>query len=182
MKLHVLTAVSRPENLGLVGESLAKAAAAAQVDVDWHWRLDPLRQWVGGQFLKNVMLNEIQDMDDWVWVLDDDTLAHPGVLEELMLSLECDMLPPSAVVFSQLRTDGRVLHAAPENVRLGFIDIGQAFLRRGAIGDTRIPLSYEGDFHFLNEILTVLWAQEDVHWIDEPLSLHNAISGVDVSV
>lgn len=173
MRLHVLTAVSRPENLGRVAESLAAAAAyAPAVDVTWHWRMDTLRRHVGGQHLKNMMLDEIDD--GFVWILDDDTVAHEEVIWQFTHLRNRD-----GIVFSQQRTDGRILWAAPENVRLGYIDVGQAFLSRECIGDRRIPLQYDGDFWWLQECLTgadVCYAKIDV------LSLHNAISGVDVSV
>ena len=85
VRLHVLTAVSRPENLGQIAESLAVAVERAEYGVDLAVALgmfDPDRQHVGGQALKNDMLDDIDD--GWVWILDDDTLAHPDVLATVL--------------------------------------------------------------------------------------------------
>src|SRR5262245_27127769 len=170
MKLHILTAVSRPWNLERVAASLAVAARETPMEISWHWRFDLEREHIGGQALKNAMLDDIAD--GWVWCLDDDTLAHPDVLKVVGQAARGD-----AVVVSQKRTDGRTLTADPGQVRVGYIDIGPAFLKRSLIGDIRIPETYEGDFHFLHHVLV----GARVAWVHEPLSLHNAISGVDVS-
>lgn len=171
MKLHILTAVSRPENLATVAESLATASERANAEIAWHLRLDTARRHIGGQALKNAMLDSIED--GWVWCLDDDTVAHPDVLRAFAAGPHWD-----AIILSQRRTDGRVLQAGPENVVVGSIDIGQAFLRREWIGDRRIPEDYNGDGMFLRTVLS----GARILWVPEPLSLHNAISGVEVSV
>jgi hypothetical protein len=174
VRLHVLTAVSRPENLQAVEASLDVAADNAPgVRMTWHWRLDVERQHVGGQAIKNQMLDEIKD--GWVWVLDDDTTAHPDVLAAVEGVMGAR---PEAVIVSQQRTDGRVLLAQPSWMVPGGVDIGQAFLRRDLIGDHRIPESYEGDGEFIQAVL----AGARALYVPEVLSLHNALSGVDVSV
>jgi hypothetical protein len=171
VKLHVLTAVSRPGNLSRVAESLATAAAATtKIEVCWHWRFDLERTNIGGQALKNAMLDEITD--GWIWCLDDDTLAHEDVLRAFEVGPHQD-----AFILSQRRVD-RTLIADPSNVRVGEIDIGQAMLRREWIGDRRIPIDYNGDGMFLREVLH----GARVVWVPEPFSLHNAISQVVVSV
>lgn len=173
MRLNVLTAVSRPENLPRIAKSLADAMARApEVQVHWRFRFDLERQHVGGQALKNALLENVPD-DEWVWALDDDTLAHEDVL-----LLASTFTNRDAIVFSQLRTDGRVLPAHPDSVVPGSIDIGQAFLRRDLIGEHRIPDDYNGDGMFLRAVL----AGANVMYHPACVSLHNAISGVDVSV
>lgn len=173
MKLHILTAVSRPENLPAIAGSLVTAAESApDVQMVWHWRLDLARQHVGGQALKNEMLDEIAD--GWVWMLDDDTLAHPDVLSVVSEAAQ----DSAAVIVSQQRTDGRVLVAAPQMVCPGGVDIGQAFLRRELIGEHRIPIDYNGDGMFLQAVL----AGQEAIFVGGVLSLHNAISRVEVSV
>lgn len=133
MRLNVLTAVSRPENLPRIAKSLADAMARApEVQVHWRFRFDLERQHVGGQALKNALLENVPD-DEWVWALDDDTLAHEDVL-----LLASTFTNRDAIVFSQLRTDGRVLPAHPDSVVPGSIDIGQAFLRRSLIGRAHV--------------------------------------------
>jgi len=158
-----------------VAESLAVAAAQVpELEVVWHWGFDLERQHVGGQAVKNRLLDGIAD--GWVCVLDDDTVMHPEFL--LAFSEFLDDSPGfTALVVSQQRTDGRVLRSHPHFAVPGMIDIGQVVLSRDLIGDSRIPIDYNGDGMFLQEVLT-----GGVAWIDEVLSLHNAISGVDVSV
>lgn len=173
MRLNVLTAVSRPWYLEEVAGTLAIAAArASNVEVAWHWRMDLGREHTGGQALKNAMLDDIPD--GWVWVLDDDTLVHPDILSTFEATARgCD-----AVIVAQRRTDGRILPAGPSEVYPGGIDVGQAFLSRELIGTHRIPEVYDGDGYWLVEVL----AGARIVWVHEPLSLHNAISGVNVSV
>jgi len=161
--------------MGQVGESLAIAAALApEVEIHWHWRFDLARQHVGGQKLKNDMLDAIED--GWVWVLDDDTLAYEEVLRRVVPHLR--LRDTQAVVVSQLRSSGRVLEAAPEHAHPGAIDVGQAFLRRELIGAARIPEEYDGDGWWLLELLR----DARVTWVPEVLSLHNALSGVEVRI
>ena len=174
MRVNVLTAVSRPANLPLVAESLARASERApNVQIAWRWTLDLERRHVGGQALKNDLLEQVPE-DEWVWILDDDTLAH----EDAIL-MAASFQNYDAIVFSQLRSDGRILPAKAENCVVGSIDIGQAFMRRALIGEHRLPIDYNADGMFLGAVLA---PPADVLYHPAALSLHNAISGVEVSV
>lgn len=170
VKLHLLTAVTRPGNLAVIADSIAAASFSTEWEYVWHLRFDPLRQDVGGHEQKNAMLDGIED--GWVWILDDDTLMHPDLLRRLadVLKAQPDAL---ALVVSQDRKDGRHLVAAEENVRVCFIDAGQAIMRRDLIGNHRLPLNYEGDGHWLCDLLP---GKDGVVYLDETLSLHNALS------
>jgi len=169
MKLHLLTAVTRPGNLAVIADSIA-AASFPEWEVAWHLRFDPNRTDIGGQRLKNQMLDGIED--GWCWILDDDTTMHPHLLRKLteVLTWEPTAL---ALVVSQDRQDGRHLTAAEGNVRVGEIDAGQAIMRRDLIGDHRLPLDYEGDGHWLCELLP---GKDGIVYLDETLSLHNALA------
>lgn len=168
MIVHVLTAVSRPENLPVLAASLARAAEEERtVDVVWRWRFDLERAHVGGQAVKNALIDRIDD--GYVWILDDDTLVHPKLFAALA-DTYLNHPRVSALVVSQQRADGTVLRAAPENVRVAGIDAGQALLRRELIGNWRLPLNYEGDGHFL---VALLANDPDVVFRDEILSFHN---------
>ena len=61
---------------------------------------------------------------------------------------------------------------------VGLIDAGQAVLRRDFIGTRRIPETYAGDGLWLGDLLH---GRDDVHYMPDVLSLHNALSGIDVS-
>lgn len=163
MRLHVCTACSRPENLDRVAASLA---LWGQADYTWHIRFDIERRHVGGQRLKNELLNDVSE--GWVWFLDDDTLAHP----KLYRTLEQKSRGYDAIVVSQRRRERANLIAAEENVRVNEIDIGQAIIRRSLIGEDRIPETYAGDGLFLEEVLPF----GKVLYLPEVLSFHNALS------
>ena len=175
MRLHVVTAVSRPWNLNVVAKSLETAADRVSIDLSWHLRFDLGRECLGGQALKNELLDEISD--GWVWFLDDDTLVHEEMFTLVWQAINgySDIV---AVVVSQRRNDGRVLVAKPRNVCVNGIDIGQAILRRDLIADERIPESYAGDGEFLQALLH---GRQDVIYMSEVLSLHNVLSGLDVA-
>lgn len=179
VKLHILTAVSRIENVELVRDSINLAARRApKVVLSWHRRYDPQCEHVGGQRLKNEMLDDIDD--GWVCILDDDTLMLPKFLLRVHMIVASAPLAERelrAVVVSQRRTNGTILQASPENAVLSSIDAGQAVLRRDLIGDYRIPETYAGDGMWLE---TLLRDRSDVHYLPEVLSAHNAITGVDV--
>jgi hypothetical protein len=175
MRLHVLTAVSRPENLPEIAEANSRVKG---VDLTWHRLYDLNKEYVGGQTLKNRMLDTIRD--GWVCILDDDTVMHPNFLRKVVFAILTAPLVPmglSAIIVSQKRTTNVVLRASAENAVVGKIDAGQAVLRRDLIGDTRIPETYAGDGEWLE---TLLRDRPDVHYMKDVLSLHNAITGVDV--
>ena len=157
-----MTAVTRPENLAEIGLSLRNAVARARIDAEWHLRFDPERRHVGGQQVKNELLDGIDD--GWVWVLDDDTLVHPDLFTYLDESYD-------ALVVS-MRLDGGILHAAEKNVVWGGIDIGQAILRRELIGERRIEPVYEGDGRFLEALLP----GANVLYVPTELTYYNAIT------
>lgn len=166
MKLHVVTAITRPSNLTLIAESLAVACARAQCDLVWHWRHDWDHAHIGGQKLKNDALDAI--VDGWVWFLDDDTLADariPGLIREHERVVD-------AIVVEQQRADGRILPVGPEHVAVGSIDIGQAIIRRSAIADARIPEHYDGDGMFLASVLPRI----RVAYLPIVASYHNALA------
>lgn len=167
MNLHILTACTRPGNLRAVAESIADALLATdQVEVDWHIRFDLDQQHVGGQHLKNEMLNDI--VSGWVWILDDDTRVHPDLFRQLG-----EVCKPgvSAVVFSQQCSRHETRHTNRGTLMVGGIDAGQAVMRRDLIGGYRIPLSYDGDGHFLVKVLD----DERVLFLDEVLCYHNRL-------
>jgi hypothetical protein len=160
--LHVLTACTRPHNLPAIAESLA---AWGRADFIWHIRFDMAKRHVGGQAVKNTLLDEITD--GWVMFLDDDTVVHP----DLWKLFSRHNAEAEAIVVSQQHSVLGVLHAAPTNVMIGTVDIGQAIIRRDVIGAQRIPETYAGDGEFLHDILPHVNAV----YVDEVLSFHNAL-------
>jgi hypothetical protein len=126
---------------------------------------DPNHEYVGGHFLKNDMLDRIND--GWCLLLDDDTLLHPEILQTLDQVLK-DNPETKAIVVNQ----DDILIARRENIRVGGIDAGQVIARRDLIGDNRLPLVYEGDGHFF---VSFLPKEENVVFIGKTLSNHNLL-------
>jgi hypothetical protein len=169
VRLHILTACTRPHNLPALAESI-EAATVAPWEVCWHIRFDAALEHIGGQRLKNQMLDQITD--GWVVFLDDDTVMHPLLMERIGEHSYAD-----AVVVSQDRADGRHLTAARDQLRVGDVDIGQAVIRRKLIAGHRIPETYEGDGEFLAAVLSAERALAVV-FLRETLSAHNALEGM----
>jgi hypothetical protein len=161
LRVHILTAVTRPENLPEIARSIAEAAQKTEYEIVWHWRFDPELRHVGGQALKNKMLDGIEE--GWVVFLDDDTIMHPDLLATVARS------SARAVVVSQ---DGGGLEAKRGNVHVGTIDIGQAVIDRKLIANERIPLEYAGDGEFLQR---VLGGVREVRFVKERLAYYNAL-------
>jgi len=165
VRLHVLTACTRPHNLPDIAQSL-RIAMCEPWELCWHVRFDLACEHLGGHKLKQDMLAQITD--GWVLFLDDDTVMHPDVLRRVAEHLDAD-----GVVVSQDRTAslGHMLWAAPQNMRLGGVDIGQVVLRRELIGDTEMPPYYGGDGTFLQSV-----AQgANLVYLDDVLSFYNAL-------
>lgn len=164
MTLHVLTACSRPGNMEKLAWSLNNWPQNA--DFTWHVRFDFEKQHVGGQRLKNEMLDQITEGSDYIYILDDDTEAHSE-----LWPFYAQNIGREAMVVSQHHSVLGYLEAAPEYVKIGGIDIGQAIIRRDVIGENRIPETYAGDGTFLCAILPYV----DAVYTDVILSIHNTL-------
>ncbi len=169
MRIHVLTAVTRPRNLPILATGLAVASMRVpDCEVVWHWRYDLRLEHVGGQQPKNDMLDNIAD--GWVWIFDDDTIVHPDLFARVNELTAGDPDVRGVIVAQEVH--GAIRHAHPDLAQVGLIDAGQAVLRRDLIGDHRLALNYEGDGHLLTELLT---GRQDVVYLDEILSYYNAL-------
>jgi len=166
VRIHILTACTRPQNLLLLANSI-ETAMCDPWEVCWHIRFDPAREHLGGHKLKNDMLAQITD--GWVVFLDDDTYMHPELLRHV-----AEHLDAAGVVVSQDRTAslGHMLWAAPQNMRLGGVDIGQVVLTRELIGEAEMAPYYGGDGTFLQIILQ---GRDDVFYSSEVLSYYNVL-------
>ncbi len=166
--LHVITPCSRPENLPLLADSLR----GAETFFDLHWQivLDGSKNlvlpnaadfafsrqvWtsvtgrdeynVGGKAAVNQGLDSCTD--GWVWVLDDDNLAHPKFFPTLAEYIQA--VPAArAFAFAQGSKVGGVRPCGPEWMKECSIDQAQFVIRRDLIGELRYPLRYTGDGAF----------------------------------
>ena len=161
--LHILTACSRPGGLAAIADALS--AAPSGLDLRWHVGFDLARRHIGGQAVKNALLDGIDD--GWVWVCDDDNLPAPGFLYRLAVLLGDDAC--DGYLFGQLRPGGYVPPVPPA---LGVTDVAQVVLRRRAIGAHRLPAQYDGDGHWI----CAIWRDHPgrIALVDEALTLYNA--------
>lgn len=137
MELHIVTAVSRPENLPRIAANVSESFS--RLSVAWHCFYDSEDTTDGyGNPQKNMGLEAIDT--GWVYFLDDDNAFHPGFETAL---IEAVNAYPSATgfVFNQIDAQGeRLRTAARANYEFGQIDLGQFVLRRETIGDVRFPV------------------------------------------
>ncbi len=178
MLINILTAVSRPENLEEIKGSIDIAEQSSPyvgLEVRWYKHEDLRREHVGGQRSKNQMLSHVTK--GWVCILDDDTTMHPQFLWRIYRAHRQNPYA-KAIVVSQKRTTGVVLQACPTNLKVGMVDAGQVCIRRDFIGDIRIPETYAGDGEWIECLLRY---EASTVFLPQVLSLHNALSGVDVS-
>jgi hypothetical protein len=170
MRLHALTACTRPESLPLLAESLMDALSAG-VQVAWHIRFDRERQYVGGQKLKNDMLDEVRD--GWVAILDDDNTYPPAFFPALAGAA---LAHPEAqlIVIAQQHRSGWVRRVGRRMLRASHVDAGQIVARREAIGTLRIPEHYCGDGEWIEALADSL-SDEQIAYIHEPATAYNAL-------
>jgi len=170
MILHILTACSRPGNLPAWAADLAAIAGEYPgVDLRWHVAFDLQRRHVGGQAVKNALLDSIPaDDPGWVWIGDDDNALDTAMLEAL--AAYADRGDVDAVVFAQ-RRHGYI--AAPCAV-VDEVDVAQLIARRRFIGDARIPACYNGD----GQWIAALAQRGGVVYDDRPVTMYNGRSDI----
>lgn len=170
MKLHILTAITRPANIPAIAESLIRADWSG-VDLTWHWRMDNDRTAVGGQVLKNAMLDDIRD--GWVYLLDDDNLLHPHLPRQLVghVAARPDV---QLLVVGQELPSGQVRITGPDAMRVNHVDAAQLVIRRDALGDLRLPESYAGDGLLAAQLAATL-PVERIIYVPLTLSYYNRL-------
>ena len=202
MDLILITAVSRPENLELVGASIARAhAEVPAVSLVWwlafgvkvemmeaareRWaRLDVgaaqlrfsythVAGTVGGPE-RNLALDMIpEDAGTMVAFLDDDTTLDPSYLARLdTLTAEH---PGQAIVVDQVDRDGNLRCAAtPQCMHPCSVDTGMGIFPRELIGEMRFDGDcYESD----GRLFQAIYERNPGRctFVSEPLSIYNAL-------
>lgn len=172
MKLHLLTAITRPENLPIMAASIATAQLTApSVEVVWHWRCDPRQEHPGGQFLKNQMIEGIGD--GWVWILDDDNVMQPEFIDVLFFHI-AEHPDAQLIVCAQRHASGWVRKVNRAMLKETHVDAAQIVVRRDAIGDLRLPEHYCGDGAFIEALANKL-DPDRIHYIHTPIVSYNAL-------
>lgn len=180
MLVHALTPSARPENLPQVAEALAVAHGnAPDVDLQWHVSIDQHRQHVGGWALRNRMLDRIDD--GWIWLLDDDTLAHPDVLARAYANhRKADVVvwsqderpasfPPGRAVEGEL-WNGELRDKVPSGDSV--FDAGMAVFQRKLLGAYRFELNHSADGYLWDFLLG---RTRRIVYLDEVLCHYNRL-------
>lgn len=175
MKLHLLTACTRPENIARLGESI-DAARRPGADIIWHLKQDSERAHVGGQAIKNALIERVAD--GWLTFLDDDNLLHPALVERLLM-VTAEYHDAGLIVVSQRLPGGGYRHAREGCLALNQIDAAQLIIRRDALGSLRLPETYAGD-GLLAEALAAALPAERIVYLDEPLCTYNRLTWGDL--
>lgn len=191
VELAVITAVTRPANLGEILPHVARGAATPGLNLTWYVVHDaesvpeptsPRPPWVVedacyrrtvGQALVNFTLRKyLAGRDTLVWVLDDDNLPHPDFFLALR---DLAALHPRAhgFAFAQELAPGSVRRVAPAAMRACGIDQAQYVWRECFRGDRFINETYTGD----GEFVEALYAAAPDRWVlvDEPLTYYNRL-------
>lgn len=175
MKLHLLTACTRPQNIARLGESI-DAARRPGADLIWYLRQDSERRHVGGQAIKNALIERVAD--GWLTFLDDDNLLHPALVERLLM-VTAERPAAGLIVVGQSLPGGAYRAAAPGCLAINRVDAAQLVIRRDALGALRLPETYAGD-GLLAEMLAATLPEETVVYLDEPLSYYNRLMWGDL--
>lgn len=187
--LHIITPCSRPENLGALLASLLPAQD--YFDLTWWIVADGSKikklpkqsvpglqvrhktctvpDSVAGKAQINLALEQIQD--GWVWVLDDDNVAHPHFFQELYHQINQAGPGIQALAFAQINRQGGIRAVGADTVRECAIDQAQFVLRRDLIGATRYLHKYTADGAFAERLFRLnpeAWA-----FCKEPLTYYN---------
>lgn len=153
--LHIVTPVSRPNNLCWLADSIRDNLQ--NIPWDWwvvfdravtiplkpdyqrikYWEYGPDENSIGGFSLRNHVLDLIDS--GWLYFLDDDNIIHPDLETTLLFSWKSY---PSAqwFVFRQVRPDGSVYLHPQCPPRTNSIDIGQCVMRKDLIGQDGEPV------------------------------------------
>ncbi len=179
MKLHIITRCTRqnPEWALHVGDSIAASAVAAA----WYL-VGPNAQGLPGLVLPcdcgdgdyarllNHYLDIVPDDGQWVYVLDDDNLMHPGFKAAMDQADEAEL-----IVGSQQVDATTVRVANPWDLTVQRVDSAQYCVSRRLIGELRHWNLYRHDGYFLMELL--IRAREQgarVHVTQQVMSFYNA--------
>ena len=164
-RLTIVTPCSRPQNLPLMAESIKPGRSL--FDVIWMVIFDngECPQSEVGNYQRNCALEAIKD--GLVYFLDDDTLIHPELFDELA------KVKTGAVAFGQV-LNGGIRYASPATMKVCQIDMGQVAIQREVIGDARFALGvYEADGIFIQAV----YGNNPEAWsfIEKPLCYYNKL-------
>lgn len=183
-RLVVTTPCTRPENLAEIERSIFLMSGASHFDIEWNivfdadalpdipvtvlerYAEDPrvaltfnrctrADAWPAHAHI-NKVLHSLRGQDFWHYVIDDDNLAHPDLLDRIHAQLE-QRPDVRGFIVAQWVGGGdfsglEIREATPENVAVSKIDQAQYFLHSSLIGDRLYPTEYLGDGKFIVDV------------------------------
>ena len=197
--IHLVTAVSRPDNLPRIQKSIARSLLRSNLKAKWILVLDAghalppsvegrLREgaveieklvYGGGRHpygvpQKNLGMDSIKD--GYYHCIDDDNIVHPEFFAGIERAMRANP-GKRAFVFGQQRWDNvKSLTASPDRMEYGKIDNTMFVTHSTLIGSARYDLSRSGkeDFHFFRMLYDL--HKEDFVFLPDTLAYYNFIS------
>jgi hypothetical protein len=180
MKLNIITPCVRPENLALIADSINIPTTSLKwyvvfdnIPANINPNLIPQRatplfhqnpKSIVGHAQRNFALDKITD--GYVLFLDDDTLLHPNLYDEI-IELDNDFIH-----FDQANPDGSKRIGG--TVKVNHIDTGSAVVHRALIGNTRFQINlYNADGIFWEQIAK---KAKSPFYIPKSLSYYNLLT------
>lgn len=152
--LHIVTPVSRPENIYKIAKSIRDQVNTGMDGFMWHLVFDKVltleqKTYIMSQVLtdnfvrvhdsihekalvghahRNFFMKELQrekyPEPNWIYFLDDDTILHPDFLPTIYQHT-IETTDKALIIFHQLSANGSIrLFAKPEDVKVCHIDMG----------------------------------------------------------
>ena len=196
--IHLVTAVSRPENLRRIHKSISLSLSASKLKAKWILIVDDLNAVSAtasavlkeGAFeveqivhrdgkcsygidQKNAGMASI--VDGYYHCIDDDNIVHRDFFPGLERAMEANP-KKRAFVFGQRRWDDiKSLVASPDRMEYGKIDNTMFVVHSTLIGSHRYDLTRSGreDFHFFRKLYDL--HREEFVFISETLAYYNYI-------
>lgn len=166
--LNIITAVSRPQNLYVI-KSIIKQELLPYFNTTWYCVYDPRYEFeiidhpepwiisftggipndISGASQRNLALDQIKT--GWINILDDDNVPFNGFGKIIRARIQ-ERAHAEAFIFNQVTATGK-LFAAPENIRMGHIDVAQILVKKEIIGKNKFfDNVYESDYYFIKRI------------------------------
>jgi len=154
--LHIITPISRPENIAVIADNLS--SVCKELKPIWYCCFDAgvkipkqprgitygfwgkaKKKSFSGNSSRNQMLDLFQS--GWTYFLDDDNLLHPNFEKHFLAALQ-EHPDAQWFIFDQVRKDGSLyLEATPQPI-VNHVDSGQCVLKRELIGSLRFIEHY----------------------------------------
>jgi hypothetical protein len=168
-RLHILMPASRPRNIEKLISGYMDAQEPHPWEVRWHLLVQGSEPDPKGIHKINEMLDVLNGQQGWYTCPADDTVPMPSYFRRLAEVIAANP-NAGAVVFSEVRPGGHILHAAPENMVPGRVDGNQPAWNLQMFGHVRYDFDQFGcgcDGHCIQSVYKN--CPDRFVFVDEPL-------------